>query len=41
MLELLTRAGSLPFSVALALMLMFALLQIVGKKHRPRTHVLR
>jgi hypothetical protein len=30
MLELLTRAGSLPFSVALALMLMFALLQIVG-----------
>ncbi|WP_395391044.1 YqiJ family protein [Novosphingobium sp. BL-8A] len=30
MVELLTRAGSLPFSVALALMLMFALLQIVG-----------
>ncbi len=30
MIELLTRAGSLPFSVALALMLMFALLQIVG-----------
>lgn len=30
MVDLLTRAGSLPFSVALALMLMFALLQIVG-----------